>query len=137
MKMEFIAKKHCKTSFFVFKFMLLQSNPVKSHCKKKYKITWKGRTLSFHVVLLAAGITLCLPEAKATLWDGETADNEVTLRIALFQHLYLSNQCSYVTELKIASSLTRSNAISHRFLFFLETAGSLFLCNRMLVKSLI
>lgn len=77
------------------------------------------------------------PVAKAVLWDGKTGDNEVTLCIALFQHLYISNQCLHVIELKIASSLTRSNAISHRFLLFLETAGSLFLCTRMLVKSLI
>lgn len=64
-------------------------------------------------------------EAKAAFWDGKTADNEVTLCLALSQHLYISNQCLNVTELKIASSPARSNAISHRFLFILETAGSL------------
>lgn len=41
----------------MFKLMLLESNPVKSHGKKIYKTTWKGPTFSFHVLLLAAGIT--------------------------------------------------------------------------------
>lgn len=64
-------------------------------------------------------------EAKEAFWDGKTADSKGMLCLALSQHFYISNQCLNVTELKIASSLTRSNAISHRFLFVLETASSL------------
>lgn len=93
-------------------------------CICNYGFSTSEEQADFFIFSWAEGISKG-SEAKAAFWEGKTADNEGTLCPALSQHLYISNQCLNVTELKIASSLTRSNAISHRFLFILETAGSL------------